>query len=75
MVYAIAQHALMTGSLDYIRDYGLELMIAVCRFWSQRVSYSTQRHQYVILGVSEESVFESLAKPCFRFFGRFFPSE
>lgn len=59
MVYAIAQHALMTGSLDYIRDYGLELMIAVCRFWSQRVSYSNQRHQYVILGVTGPNGYEN----------------
>ena len=38
IVYAIAQHAAITGSKDYIAKYGLEVMIAVSRFWSQRVS-------------------------------------
>lgn len=39
IVYAIGQHATMTGSLEYVAKYGLEVMIAVSRFWSQRVSF------------------------------------
>lgn len=31
----------VTGNKEYIARYGLEvMMIAICRFWSQRVSYS-----------------------------------
>ena len=32
IVYAILQHATLTGTLDYIARYGLEVMIAVSRF-------------------------------------------
>ena len=59
MVYAIAQHALMTGKIDYIASNGLELMIAVCRFWSQRVSFSEPKQQYVILGVTGPNGYEN----------------
>ena len=44
IVYAIVQHAVLTGNMDYIAQYGLEVMIAVSRFWSQRVSFSTNRN-------------------------------
>ena len=59
MVYAIAQHALMTGKIDYVASNGLELMIAVCRFWSQRVSFSEPKQQYVILGVTGPNGYEN----------------
>lgn len=52
IIYAILQYATVTGSDDYILKYGLEVMIAVCRFWSQRVTFSRPKQQYVILGVT-----------------------
>lgn len=52
MVYAITQQATLTGSLEYIAKYGLEVMIAISRFWSQRVSFSRPKQKYVILGVT-----------------------
>lgn len=59
IVYAIVQHAALTGSLDYIARYGLEVMIAVCRFWSQRVSFSHPKQKYVILGVTGPDEYEN----------------
>lgn len=59
IVYAIVQHAALTGSLDYIARYGLEVMIAVCRFWSQRVSFSNPKQKYVILGVTGPDEYEN----------------
>lgn len=52
IVYAILQYAAITGSNEYILKYGLEVMIAICRFWSQRVTFSKPKQQYVILGVT-----------------------
>ena len=52
IVYAILQHAAITGTTDYILHYGLEVMIAVSRFWSQRVTFSQFKQRYVILGVT-----------------------
>ncbi|MBQ8673076.1 MAG: family 65 glycosyl hydrolase [Bacteroides sp.] len=59
IVYAIVQHAHMTGSLEYITHYGLEVMIAICRFWSQRVSFSQPKQKYVILGVTGPNEYEN----------------
>lgn len=59
IVYAIVQHAVWTGSREYIAHYGLEVMIAVCRFWSQRVSFSQPKQKYVILGVTGPNEFEN----------------
>ena len=52
IIHAITRHASTTGSMDYIAACGLEVMIAICRYWSRRVSFSEQRGQYVILGVT-----------------------
>ncbi|MBQ8502194.1 MAG: family 65 glycosyl hydrolase [Bacteroides sp.] len=59
IVHAIIQHATLTGSLEYITRYGLEVMIAVCRYWSQRVSFSQPKQKYVILGVTGPNEYEN----------------
>lgn len=59
IVYAIAQHASLTGSTEYIAHYGLEVMIAICRYWSQRVSFSQPKQKYVILGVTGPNEYEN----------------
>lgn len=59
IVYAIVQHAALTGSIDYIAKYGLEVMIAISRFWSQRVSFSQPKQKYVILGVTGPDEYEN----------------
>lgn len=59
IVYAIIQHAAINSSLNYIAHYGLEVMIAICRFWSQRVSFSTPKQKYVILGVTGPDEYEN----------------
>lgn len=59
IVYAIVQHATLTGSLEYIAHYGLEVMIAICRYWSQRVSFSVPKQKYVILGVTGPNEYEN----------------
>ena len=59
IVYAIGQHATMTSSLEYVAKYGLEVMIAVSRFWSQRVSFSRPKQKYVILGVTGPNEYEN----------------
>ena len=45
--------------MDYITKYGLEVMIAVSRFWSQRVSFSQPKQKYVILGVTGPDEYEN----------------
>lgn len=59
IVYAIVQHTKLTGTMDYIVQSGLEVMIAISRFWSQRVSFSQPKQKYVILGVTGPNEYEN----------------
>lgn len=57
--YAIVQYTTITGDLKYIANYGLEVMIAICRFWAQRVSYSQKKKKYVLLGITGPNEYEN----------------
>ena len=59
IAYAITQFAAMTGDDSFIAKYGLEMMIAICRFWAQRISFSSLKQKYVILGVTGPNEYEN----------------
>lgn len=59
IAYAIYNFVNYTGSDNYIIEKGLEVLIGICRFWSQRVSYSKDKNQFVILGVTGPNEYEN----------------
>ena len=59
IVHEIVQYVTMTGHTDFIARYGLEIMIAISRFWAQRVSFSQPKQKYVILGVTGPNEYEN----------------
>lgn len=59
MVYAIYNYVNYTGDYNYIKDYGIDIMIAISRFWSQRVSFSNEKEKFVILGVTGPNEYEN----------------
>ena len=59
MVYAVYNYVNYTGDYDYIVEKGLEMMIAIARFWSQRANFSEDKQQYVILGVTGPNEYEN----------------
>lgn len=59
IVYAIFDYIRYTGEKTYLIDYGLELLIAVSRFWAQRVHYSERRQKYVMHGVTGPNEYEN----------------
>ncbi|MCC8188165.1 MAG: family 65 glycosyl hydrolase [Bacteroides sp.] len=59
IAYAIDQYTVMIGSTGYVAKYGLEVLIAISRFWSQRVSFSQAKQQYVLLGVTGPNEYEN----------------
>lgn len=59
MVYAIYNYVRFTGDFKYIPEKGLEVMIAIARFWEQRANFSTQKNKYVILGVTGPNEYEN----------------
>lgn len=59
IAYAIDQYTRYTGNTDYIASNGLEVLIAICRFWSQRVSFSVPKQKFVLLGVTGPNEYEN----------------
>lgn len=59
MAYAIYNYIRYTGDENYLADYGLRVLIAISRLWSQRVSISTEKKKYVILGVTGPNMYEN----------------
>ncbi len=59
IAYAIFNYANYTGDTEYISDYGLEVLIAIARFWAQRFNFSEDKKQYVMLGVTGPNEYEN----------------
>lgn len=59
IAFAIYNYVRYTGDEVYLVDYGLEVLIAIARFWSQRVNWSNEKQQYVMLGVTGPNEYEN----------------
>ena len=59
IAFAIFNYIRHTGDNDYIADYGLEVLIGISRFWSQRATFSQNLKKYVILGVTGPNEYEN----------------
>jgi maltose phosphorylase len=59
IAYAIFDYIRYTGNVQYLAEYGLEVLIGIARFWAQRVSWSENRKAFVILGVTGPNEFEN----------------
>ena len=59
MVFAIYNYVRYTGDFSYIPEKGLEVMIAIARFWHQRANFSKAQNKYVILGVTGPNEYEN----------------
>lgn len=59
IAYAIFNYVRYTDDEQYLVDYGLEVLIAIARFWAQRVNWSDDKQQYVMLGVTGPNEYEN----------------
>jgi len=59
IAFAIYDYIRYTDDKSYLEDYGAEVLLAIARFWAQRVNWSTQKQQYVILGVTGPNEYEN----------------
>ncbi len=59
IAFAIYDFTRHTGNINYLKNHGLEVLIAISRFWSQRVNWSKEKEQYVLLGVTGPNEFEN----------------
>ncbi|MFW6095138.1 MAG: family 65 glycosyl hydrolase domain-containing protein [Bacteroidota bacterium] len=59
IAFAIHRYIRYTGDDQYLNDYGLEVLIAISRFWKQRVNWSEPKQKYVMLGVTGPNEYEN----------------
>ena len=59
IAFAIFNYHRYTGDYSYTVEKGLEVLIAISRFWHQRATYSVDKDQFVILGVTGPNEYEN----------------
>jgi maltose phosphorylase len=59
IAYAIYNYINYTGDSAYLNDYGLEVLIGIARFWSQRVNWSESKRKFVMLGITGPNEYEN----------------
>lgn len=59
IAYAIYNYVNYIGDKSYLAEYGLEVLIGIARFWTQRFNYSEDKKQYVMLGVTGPNEYEN----------------
>lgn len=59
IAHAIAQYTDYTGDHSYVDDHGIEVLVAISRFWADRVHFSQRKGQYMIHGVTGPNEYEN----------------
>ncbi|MCF8380791.1 MAG: glycoside hydrolase family 65 protein [Bacteroidales bacterium] len=59
IAFAIFNYIRYTNDKAYLAEYGLEVLIAISRFWRQRVNWSDVKGKYVMLGVTGPNEYEN----------------
>jgi maltose phosphorylase len=59
IAFAIHNYIRHTGDEKYLAEYGVEVLVAIARFWSQRITWSGEKKKYVMLGVTGPNEYEN----------------
>ncbi|WP_121907958.1 glycoside hydrolase family 65 protein [Ulvibacter antarcticus] len=59
IAFSIFNYVRYTGDFTYIPEKGLEVLIAIARFWHQRANFSEEKNSHVILGVTGPNEYEN----------------
>jgi len=59
MAFAIFNYIRATGDDDYLLEGGIDVLVAISRFWAQRVTWSDRRRAWVMLGVTGPNEYEN----------------
>lgn len=59
MAYAIYNYTNYTGDESYLIDKGLDVLVGISRFWSDRVHYNQDKNQYMMHGVTGPNEYEN----------------
>ncbi len=59
VAYNVWQYYQVTGDLQYLAEYGAEMLAEIARFWVSRAEFDTSKGRYVIRGVIGPDEFHS----------------
>ncbi len=59
IAYAIYNYIRHTGESDYLKEGGLEVLLGISRFWSERITWSEDKNHFVMLGVTGPNEYEN----------------
>ncbi|MEA3451864.1 MAG: glycosyl hydrolase family 65 protein, partial [Bacteroidota bacterium] len=59
IAYAIFNYVRYTGDVDYLSEFGLEVLIGISRFWAKRINFSEGKQKFVLLGVTGPNEYEN----------------
>ena len=59
IAYAIYNYTNFTGDYSYLRQYGIEVLVELSRFWADRVIFNPKKGKYLILGVTGPNEYEN----------------
>ncbi|MGQ1784386.1 family 65 glycosyl hydrolase domain-containing protein [Saccharicrinis sp. GN24d3] len=59
IAFAIHNYIRHTGDKKYLAEYGIEVLVGISRFWSQRITFSQAKNKYVMLGVTGPNEYEN----------------
>jgi alpha,alpha-trehalase len=59
VAYNVWQYYQVSGDIDYLIDYGTEMLAEIARFWVSLATFDTARERYVIRGVIGPDEFHS----------------
>ena len=59
IAFGIYNYIRHTGDAHYLAEFGLDVLLGIARFWSQRVNWSEARQAYVMLGVTGPNEYEN----------------
>ena len=59
IAYAIFNYIEHTGDKNYLINYGIDVLVAISRFWEQRFNWSEEKNSYVMLGVTGPNEYEN----------------
>ncbi|CAM3316237.1 glycoside hydrolase family 65 protein [Vagococcus fessus] len=59
IAHAIYNYATYTGDESYLVNEGIDVLVAISRFWEDRVHFSKRRNKYMIHGVTGPNEYEN----------------
>lgn len=59
IAYAVYNYTNYTGDEEYLKNFGIDVLVEISRFWASRVHFSSEKNQYMIHGVTGPNEYEN----------------